>query len=190
MNNNDKMFQQFAVIKRRLETFPFANHEVICLRDCLVAIIRSIAGEELTRYDVDRLGAGPSVTPGRSGAEQVLIGGRMMQGGVETHPGVTVYQPVMQDGPPQAGPAPQQGAALIDVASALAPKAVPGSLMSQVQQDGGEVDEFKATNPQSPQGLPKPEDTKVEIIKSPEDSNQPSQIASGNHSSNPEVKTG
>lgn len=87
----DKMFQQLAIIKSRLEGFPFANHEAVMLRDCLLGLIRTIVGDDLPVT----LGGGAIAGHFQDGqnGEVMSVAGRAYTGGAEIAPGVMMYPP-------------------------------------------------------------------------------------------------
>ena len=45
---NEKILQQLAIVKARLETYPYGNHAQKFLGDALIIIIRSMAGETVS----------------------------------------------------------------------------------------------------------------------------------------------
>ena len=133
-------FQQLAYIRYRLQQYPFANHECIMLKDCLMGIIATLGGDKLPNT--------PHLTDGdKTGntGHSVTIGDRVLQHGQQIAEGVVVYAPNAPVVPQQA---PMQQA-LVDVDAAMeaargggapgvpAPisdtdiKPVPGSLMAQ-----------------------------------------------------------
>lgn len=187
----NRMFQQLAIIKSRLEGFPFANHESMMLRDCIIALIRTTAGGSLPATLGGGVIAG-EIQPGDQG-HTVNIGDQMLRGGQEVAPGVVVYAP--QGGGNGHVPAPQQsvhqaprpaapgGPATIDIEAGLAamgqmqesPAApggvpgqivpVPGSLMAQAMRMEAPEPEPEPEPTQPPPGIPAPGKTKMVITQ-------------------------
>jgi len=133
--NEAKLFRQLAAIKHRLETFPFSSHEVKCVRDALIVLIRTVAGEVIeSAQPVKVVPAG----------ESVMVGNQQLTGGVEIAPGVMVYHggSISPSNPSQpAQPATDdRGGVLIDVGAGRpydpihnprGVKPIPGSLMAK-----------------------------------------------------------
>lgn len=184
MSDDETMYQQLDFIMQRLQTFPHANHEAQMLNDCMVLLIRTIAGEE--------------ISPGH----EVIAGGQMLddgqtvavdqtyqnRGGVEIAPGV-----VQHTGPNRPGGIQQQmqphskSGSLVNVEAGMAAfngrapsgepacaelqvKPVPGSLMDAAMQQQAQGD----TSSPAPdvvadmeellgEGIPAPSDTQLEI---------------------------
>ena len=134
-----------------METFPFANHEVIMCKDAILALISIVAGEELPDVNVGFQNEKPY-----NAVNETVIGGQRVTGGREVAPGVVMYDPIPQPENPAVG---ADGGALIDVAAGLRampnmpppmhvpgnnpelidvqgamPKPLPGSLMDTAQR--------------------------------------------------------
>lgn len=145
---NEKLFEQLAMIRQRLVTFPFSNHEAICIRDCMDILIRTIAGEVI---EEEISVAGGVLRDGQN----IRVDQLQQQGGKQLAEGVVEYPaprvPMNQPGGIQTQVV-QQGGALIDIEAALGkkpagstdglPEPLPGSIMYQAMH--GE----NANNPQ------------------------------------------
>ena len=135
----DETFQQLAIIKQRLDTYPWAHHEVICMKDCLLLLIRTIAGENISELQLSRVGGGTMETATQQGNSEV-IGGVMRNGGIEIAPGVMQYPAA------NAGPTMDVEANIRELNQSLAPSKAPlpdmptpapGSLMAEALLNEG-----------------------------------------------------
>lgn len=181
----DETFQQLVVIKERLDTYPFATHENICLKDCLLLLLRTIAGEKISELQLAQVGGGTMEGAEQNGNSEV-IGGVLRGGGVEIAPGVMQY-PAMQ-----AVPTMDVEATTRELKQSLAPSRAPlpldmpkpakGSLMAQALLNEGEeiietefepkelssgeqsaLAQIQEHSENAPVGVPAPSDTRVEI---------------------------
>lgn len=177
----EEMFGQLAVIKSRLETYPLSNHEVICLKDCMLLLIRTFAGEKIPELQLARVGGGVMESGQQNGASE-YIGGEMRLGGVEIAPGVMQYPPAGEAATMDVEANQRELNASLKVTKAPPPdmpKPVPGSLMAQAMANEGKanvpksqklsqgeqaaVAEIQEQAQSAPQGIPAPSDTRVEI---------------------------
>jgi hypothetical protein len=172
----EQTFKQLAAIKARLETYPMHEHQAVCLRDCMLLLIRTFAGEQVPELTLSSIGGGTMEAQGEVGQPSVNIGGELRKGGVEIAPGVVQY--------PAAGAAVTMDveASERELSKSLAhtkapppdmPKPVAGSLMAQAMEAEsenapeptipGEASAVAQITGNSPAGIPSPSDTTVEI---------------------------
>lgn len=179
--SQEETMAQLVVIKTRLETYPLANHEVICLKDCMLLLIRTFAGEKIPELQLARVGGG-TMESGPVNNNSEFINGEMRRGGVEIAPGVMQY-PAAQDSVTM-----DVEASLGELNSSLEvtkapppemPKPVAGSMMAQAfanarkddasesqkisQDEQAAVAEIERQVQGTPEGIPAPSDTRVEI---------------------------
>ena len=169
----EQIFNQLAHIKSRLETFPSGNHEFIALKDIILILIRTFAGEVIPELQLANIGGGVMEPQNDPGHTNVTANGEIMKGGIEIAPGVIQYpaSPSVATMDVEAS----QSALHESLAPARAPvpsdmpKPVAGSLMAMAMQSEGkpvktvpqEIPELSSLD--RPPGVPMPEDTKVEI---------------------------
>tara|TARA_R100001244_G_scaffold132394_1_gene108854 strand:- start:4031 stop:4492 length:462 start_codon:yes stop_codon:yes gene_type:complete len=138
----DEIFPQLRVAKNRLETYPFADGGLRILRDCLLLVIRGMAGEVVPPGDYAHLG-GPgagNAAPGEAPA--ITVNGQRLTEGREISPGVVEYTPTT--------PTPSPTPSIKSVAELFAPVA---ERAQNISNDAS--------------GLPAPSDTVVEITSNP-----------------------
>ena len=183
---SEEMFGQLAIIKDRLETYPLANHEVVCLKDCMLLLIRTFAGERIPELQLARVGGGIMETGNQNGLSE-YIGGEMRAGGIEIAPGVVQYPAAPNTATIDVEASQRELNTSLKPAKAPPPdmpKPVAGSLMAMALANEGKADVPESSKPEStqlsqgeqeaiaqiqeqtkdvPQGIPTPSDTRVEI---------------------------
>lgn len=87
----EQTFSQLAYIKSRLETYPLANHECTCLKDCMILLIRTFAGEVIPGAQLANIGGGIVSDPANGSEHREVFVGGEMRNGVEIAPGVIQY---------------------------------------------------------------------------------------------------
>ena len=179
LTTQDEVIEQLAVIKQRLETYPFANHEATCMKDCMLLLIRTFAGEKVPELQLARIGGGTMETSHAQGASE-FINGEMRVGGVEIAPGVVQYPAA----PTVATIDVEASQRELDLSLAPTkaplpglPTPLPNSLMAQALANEapreesapasrGESEAIAQIHSQAqgaPKGIPSPSETKLEI---------------------------
>ena len=136
----EEMFNQLAVIKQRLETYPCANHEARCMSECMVLLIRTIVGEKVPELLLANIGGGTMEPQNGPGIVDRSIQGEM-RGGVEISPGCVQYpaapnQATMDVEAAQRALHDSQAAAAAPVPADM-PTPIEGSIMAMALQSEG-----------------------------------------------------
>jgi len=168
--SHDALMAQLVVIKERLETYPLAGHESICLKDCMLLLIRTIAGEKVEGLNLSNIGGGVMENSPEQGNSE-FIGGEMRVGGVEIAPGVVQYPAAPNTSTMNVEESQRELNNSLKVTNAPIPdlpKAAPGSLMAQALTNEGKDDEHSIKEEakqhvSTPDGIPAPSETTVEI---------------------------
>ena len=142
----EQTFMQLAIAKRRLETYPFSHHEMKTVRDCLIVMIRTFAGEIIPPSQLASIGGGiMQAQPTDQGITDTSFGGGQMRtGGVETAPGCVQFDAVIQAAPIDVT---LQGPPVAPVLNTIKP--VAGSLMAMALEPEEKTDEIEAEQDKS-----------------------------------------
>lgn len=148
MGKEERMYQQLAFILRRLDTFPYANHEARMLGDCIRNLVLTIAGENIDMMAAP--GGGTMLQPGQDVSmhqqDYEKRGGvKLSENCIQYPPQITAQSPTRIN---QAGGGienSQGSGALVDIQAGIAamaggigevkeqatmPEPIPGSLMA------------------------------------------------------------
>jgi len=87
-----QIMEQLSYIKSRLELFPIHEVQAVCLRDCMLLLIRTFAGEPIPGIQLTAIAGGAMEGVVESGHSET-INGELRRGGVEIAPGVVQFQP-------------------------------------------------------------------------------------------------
>lgn len=167
----EQIMNQLGYIKSRLETFPIHEIQSTCLRDCMLLLIRTFAGEPIPEAQLTSIAGGVMEGTVEAGHSE-SINGELRRGGEEIAPGVIQYQPthvatmdveanqkLLQESLiPSQAPPPDM------------PKPVAGSIMAMAMKSEGKEVETVERNTLAdeypdgtPKGIPSPGETTVEI---------------------------